>query len=435
MAKKYVSPDYLFEVSWEVCNKVGGIHTVISTKAKSLQEEFQDRHILIGPDVWREAGENPEFEEDRMLFQAWKQQAMNEGLRIKIGRWKIAGNPIAIILDFTPFMAKKDEIFSRLWERFKLDSISGQWDYIEPALFGYAAGRLIESFTRHQLNARDKVVAQFHEWMCGGGLLYLNDEFPQVATVFTTHATVIGRSIAGNQLPLYSRLQEYDGDDKSNDFNVRSKQSLEKLSAQYADAFTTVSRITSRECAQFLKKEVDVVTPNGFEDSFVPEGKEFEKKRTKARQILLQVAGKLTGEDLAPDTLLFATSGRYEFRNKGLDVFADALGEINRSGELKRDVVAFFLIPAHHYGPRKDLLEAMAEDKPLNDPANCCLTHHLHNPENDPILGKIRGNDLRNKQGNQVRVVFVPSYLQGNDGIFNMDYFDLLVGFDLTVFA
>ncbi len=435
MAKKYLSPDYLFEVSWEVCNKVGGIHTVISTKAKSLQEHFHDRHILIGPDVWRDAGENPEFEEDKMLFTAWKQHAVNEGLRIKIGRWRIVGKPIAMILDFTPFMSRKDEIFRQLWESFKLDSISGQWDYIEPALFGYAAGRLIESFTRFQLNARVKVVAQFHEWMCGGGLLYLNDGFPQVATAFTTHATVIGRSIAGNQLPLYSKLNEYDGDDKSNDFNVRSKQSLEKLSAQNTDVFTTVSRITSRECAQFLKKEVDVVTPNGFEDSFVPQGKDFDLKRKEAREALLRVARKLSGEDLDDDTLLFATSGRYEFRNKGLDVYTDALGKINASGELNRDVVAFFLIPANHYGPRKDILEALKEDKPLNDSANCCLTHNLHSPEYDPILKKIKENNLQNKPGNRVRIVFVPSYLQGNDGIFNLSYFDLLIGLDLTVFA
>ena len=227
MTQKYLSPDYLFEVSWEVCNKVGGIHTVISTKAKSLQGELQDRHIMIGPDVWRDAEENPEFEEDKTLYHAWQQVAQNQGLRIKIGRWKISGTPIAIILDFTTFMSEKDEILSKLWESFKLDSISGQWDYIEPTLFGYAAGKVIESFTRFHLDTRKRVVAQFHEWMCGGGLLYLKDNFPQVATVFTTHATVIGRSIAGNNLPLYGKMSEYDGDDKSNDFNVSSKQSLE----------------------------------------------------------------------------------------------------------------------------------------------------------------------------------------------------------------
>ena len=435
MTQKYLSPDYLFEVSWEVCNKVGGIHTVISTKAKSLQGELQDRHIMIGPDVWRDAEENPEFEEDKTLYHAWQQVARNQGLRIKIGRWKISGTPIAIILDFTTFMSKKDEILSKLWESFKLDSISGQWDYIEPTLFGYAAGKVIESFTRFHLDTRKLVVAQFHEWMCGGGLLYLKDNFPQVATVFTTHATVIGRSIAGNNLPLYGKLSEYDGDDKSNDFNVSSKQSLEKLAAQHADAFTTVSRLTSRECAQFLKKEVDVVTPNGFEDSFVPQGKAFDEKRKKARKILLEVAGKVCGQELGEDTLLLATSGRYEFRNKGLDVFTDALGKINGSGKPVRDMVAFYLIPAHHYGPRKDLAEALQKNIPLHNSDNCCLTHHLHNPEHDPTLNKIRENNLQNNPENRVKVVFVPCYLKANDGIFNIPYFDLLIGFDLTVFA
>lgn len=40
-------PAYLFEVSWEVCNKVGGIHTVISTKGVEFGGEFKNNHILI----------------------------------------------------------------------------------------------------------------------------------------------------------------------------------------------------------------------------------------------------------------------------------------------------------------------------------------------------------------------------------------------------
>lgn len=435
MTQKYQTPDYLFEVSWEVCNKVGGIHTVISTKAKSLQAELQDRHILIGPDVWRDSAENPEFEEDKLLFQAWKQHALGEGLRIKVGRWKIAGGPIAIILDFTTFMGMKDEIFSKLWESFQLDSMSGQWDYIEPCLFGYAAGKVIESYAQFHLNTRSRVVAQFHEWLTGAGVLYLKDARPQIATTFTTHATVIGRSIAGNQLPLYGKLEEYDGDDKSNDFNVRSKQSLEKIAATEADAFTTVSKLTARECKQFLKKEVNVVTPNGFEDSFVPEEVDYKKKRKRARGLLMEVAGLVNHQSIANDALLVATSGRYEFRNKGLDVFLDAVSRVNHSEEVKRDVVVFILIPAHHFGPRKDLVDAMREKIPLNPQDTSCLTHHLHNPEYDSILNKIKENDLVNKDGNRVKMVFVPSYLQGHDGIFNLPYYDLLIGFDLTVFA
>jgi phosphorylase/glycogen(starch) synthase len=433
MEKKLLVPDYLFEVSWEVCNKVGGIHTVLSTKAQSLRDEIDDRHILIGPDVWRESEENPEFEEDINLYTDWQLKVFGEGIRVKVGRWKIAGTPIAILVDFTTFIPKKDEIFSKFWESFKLDSISGQWDYIEPCLFGYATGCVIESFLNFNLNPRTKVVAHFHEWMTGSGLLYLKEHTPQVATVFTTHATVMGRSIAGNQLPLYGQLNQYDVDAKSNDFNIVSKQSLEKLSAQNADCFTTVSEITSRECSQFLKKDVDLLTPNGFEDSFVPQGKDFNRKREEARLLMIKVSETTFGYRLTGDPLIIATSGRYEFRNKGLDVFIDALGELNKM-EFSKQVLAFILIPSSHYGPRKDLTEALNSDRLLDEGNISCQTHYLHNPEYDPILKRLASNGLNNERSSRVKVIFVPSYLNGNDGIFNKNYYDILIGTDLTVF-
>ncbi len=434
MEKNLLNPDFYFEVSWEVCNMVGGIYTVISTKAPTIKDRLDDKHILIGPDLWRGSGENPEFKEDRNLYAAWKAKAAEEGLRIRIGRWQIPSTPIAIILDFTTFMEQKDAIFSELWESVKLDSISGQWDYIEPALFGYAAGKVIESFARHNLSMRTKIVAQFHEWMTGGGLLYLKDAAPRIATVFTTHATVIGRSIAGNRLPLYDRLQEYDGDAKSNDFNVTSKQSLEKLSAWHADAFTTVSELTAGECKQLLKKEVDCVTPNGFDMSFVPKDGAFDEKRGQAREALIRTAETLLGNDLPSTVKLLATSGRYEYYNKGLDMYLDALDQINRTKESSCGILAFMLIPAHHYGARKDLLDALNQDKKLESNTSC-LTHNLHNEEYDPILKKIKETSIRNKKEDPVKIIFVPSYLNGSDGIFNKSYYDLLIGFDLTIFA
>ena len=316
MDRKLLSPDYLFEVSWEVCNKVGGIHTVISTKAITLEKEFGDKYILLGPDVWREEGEHPEFAEDFEILKSWKNHAQSEGLRVRIGRWKISGSPLVFLIDFTNFFGKKDQIFSEFWESYKLDSITGQWDYIEPSLFGYASAKVIESYIKYNLNASDRAVAQFHEWMTGAGLLYLKSHLPQAGTVFTTHATVIGRSIAGNQQPLYSKMKEFNGEAKASEFGVVSKQSMEKICAQNADAFTTVSDLTSIECTQFHKKNVDLVTPHGFEDSFVP-GNNFEQKRKEAREKLLKVAGSLLGEDLPANSYLIANSGRYEFKNKG----------------------------------------------------------------------------------------------------------------------
>jgi phosphorylase/glycogen(starch) synthase len=426
-------PDYIFEVSWEVCNKVGGIHTVISTKALTVVNAMGDHYITIGPDVWRDSQEHPEFLEDVFLFAEWREQASKDGIRVRIGRWKIAGNPVAVVLDFTPFFNQKDEIFKSLWESYKLDSISGQWDYIEPALFGYTAGKAIESFSHfYELEDR-KIVAQFHEWQTGAGLLYLEQNQPTIGTVFTTHATTVGRSIAGNNQPLYSMLDQVNGDQKARELNVVAKHSLEKKASTAAAAFTTVSELTARECRQFHEREVDVVLPNGFEDSFVPGKDEYARRREIARKKMIQVASTLTGGTIPDDAMLMATSGRYEYRNKGLDLFIDALGELNRKKQCPGQAVAFFLIPANHYGPRKDLLDLMSglAGEPLHEKH---LTHNLHYAEHDLILQRIRQNGLFNGPEDVVKVVFVPSYLNGNDGVFNMPYYDLLIGLDLTVF-
>ncbi len=422
----------LFETSWEVCNKVGGIHTVISTKALNIKNELGDNYILIGPDVWREDITNPEFVSDPHLFLEWQNVAKNEGLKVRTGRWNIAGNPIVFLIDFTPFFGQQNEIFARFWETYKLDSITGQWDYVEPALFGYAAGKIIESFTNFYQEHHD-IVAQFHEWMTGAGVLYLKKNAPWVATSFTTHATVLGRCISGHNRPLYSKMNEYNPAQIAREFNIIAKQSLERITAAQADVFTTVSELTAKECAHFLGKEVDIITPNGFEDSFVPEPDVFDIRRKEAREKLLSVAHAMLGYQPSPDTLLVATSGRYEFRNKGFDIFIDALGELNRKKPEGKDCIGFIFVPAYHKGPRQDLANFLYNNGPIPED-NKILTHGLHYPDSDPILQRIMSNGLTNDNNSRVKVIFVPSYLNGNDGIFNLSYYNLLIGFDLTIF-
>ena len=168
--------DYVFETSWEICNKVGGIYTVLSTKAFTAVNHYKDNYICLGPDLSKE--QNNDFIEDSSLFKNWRDFAGNEGLKFRIGRWNIAGSPIVILVDFTPFFEKKNEILTHFWLRYKLDSIAGQWDYVEPALFGYAAGRVIESFYQFYCRANDKIIAHFHEWMTGTGILHLEDTVP-----------------------------------------------------------------------------------------------------------------------------------------------------------------------------------------------------------------------------------------------------------------
>ncbi|MCD4682602.1 MAG: DUF3417 domain-containing protein, partial [Bacteroidales bacterium] len=434
MTNNYIKPDYLFEVSWEVCNMVGGIYTVLSSKYKSMANDLEDRYIFIGPDVWKETIDNPDFIEDRSLYRSWQVSAEKEGLRIRTGRWNIPGKPVAVLVDFTPFFAEKDKIFSKFWETYKLDSLSGGWDYVEPALFGYAAGKVIESFYDFYLSANDKIIGHFHEWMTGAGILYLKDNTPQIGTVFTSHATSLGRSIAGNNMRLYSDLERFNPGEVAKQLGVISKYSLEYNASKEADCFTTVSDITANECKYLLQREVDVVTPNGFSDSFLPEQNDIESARKKAREKVISVTEALLNQQIDKDALLVLTSGRYEFRNKGLDIYIDALGKLNADKKVKKQIIALITVPSSHAGPRKDILELLGKADFNNPGSKQYLTHILYDRINDPVLNRIKENNLNNSASDKVKVVFVPVYLNGTDGIFNLDYYQLLNGFDVTVF-
>jgi glycogen phosphorylase/synthase len=429
-----VRPDYLFEVSWEICNKIGGIYTVIATKAPGIQREFGDNYILIGPDVYKETGENPDFIEDKFIYRSWREKAESEGLRLRMGRWNVKTNPIVILIDFTPFFAVKDKIFAEFWEKYKLDSLSGQWDYIEPVLFGYAAGKIIESFYEYNLSAQEKIIAQFHEWMTGSGILYLRDRVPQVGCVFTTHATALGRCIAGNNLQLYQDFETFNPELTALRFNINAKFSLERISALESDAFTTVSNLTARECHQFLGRDVDVVTPNGFDAELIPTSEDLKAKREYSRAKLLEVAQALLNQEIPADSLFVVNSGRYEFRNKGIDLLIDALGSINRGNKTQKTIVAFLTIPANQLGPANGLLDRMGKPDFKNPNTDHFITHSLFESEYDPILRSIKNNGMHNSQAEKVKIIFVPSYLNGNDGVFNINYYDLLPGFDLAVF-
>ncbi|MEI6695389.1 MAG: alpha-glucan family phosphorylase [Bacteroidota bacterium] len=434
MKEELLKPDFIFECSWEVCNKVGGIYTVISTKAQSMVNDYDDNYIVIGPDILMGSSSNPEFLEDKYIYKSWREEAEADGLRFRIGRWNIAGSPITILVDFTQFFTDKDKVFAELWENYKLDSLSGQWDYIEPALFAYAAAKIIENFYIYNVTANDKIIAHFHEWMTGTGILYLKKFVPQIATVFTTHATVLGRCIAGNGLALYNNLTSYNPDAISKEFGVVSKYSLEKLSAIEADGFTTVSELTNNECKQFFGKGVDFVTPNGFDDSFVPTPEFFDAKRAAAREKIFTVFSALINQPLKKDSLLIINSGRYEFKNKGIDLFIDAMGKLNMNKELDRDIIAVIAVPAHHVGPKFKLLERIENPDFENPLLYKHTTHRLYDPINDPVINRFKKNNLLNASEDKVKIFFVPAYLNGNDGIFNLEYYDFLIGFDGSVF-
>ncbi len=427
-------PTCILEASWEVCNKVGGIYTVLSTRAKTMQGLLHDKVIFIGPDCWNDT-ECPYFREDEALLSSWKAKAAEEGLRLKIGRWTVPGEPIAVLVDFKPFFEQKNEIYTWLWEHYRVDSLHAYGDYDEASMFSYAAGRVVESYYKNNVPASGRVVFQAHEWMTGLGMLYVNAKVPQIGTIFTTHATSIGRSIAGNQKPLYDYLFAYNGDQMAGELNMQSKHSIEKQSAAFADCFTTVSDITANECRELLDKEVDVVLPNGFDNSFVPSQSKFSAKRKAARKRLLDVANALLGESLGDDTLIVSTSGRYEFRNKGVDVYIEAMNRLLRDRSLRKKVVAFIEVPGWVGEPRKDLVDRLASgetyDTPLDVPM---ITHWLHEMSHDNVLDMLKCYNMWNRKEDNVKLIFIPCYLDGRDGVLNMHYYDLVIGNDLSIY-
>ena len=409
-------PDYIFETSWEVCNRVGGIYAVLSTRAASMQAEHPDKVFFFGPDF----GEHSDiyFKEDKKILKSWlsafdfKQTGLSS---IRIGRWQVPGEPIAILLKYDGLWPRKDEIYAWAWDKFQVQSHAAYGDYDESCLFGYAAGMVMESLYKYltaqailqqsaptakrsksvavSQQAKTAVCMHANEWQTAFSIFYLRDHCPEIATLFTTHATGIGRSIAGNGKPLYDFFEGYHGDQMAAELNMVSKHSVEKQAAHWADCFTTVSDITARECAQLLDKPVDIVTPNGFEPTFVPKGKAFDAKRTEAREALRRVAGEQLGGVVPQNALFVAISGRLEWKNKGIDVFAAALDKlaqkIYHSNQPEKEVVAFVMIPYLDRAPSRK--------------------------------GK-------------VSAVFVPYYLDGHDPLFGKTYYDLLIGMDVTVF-
>lgn len=434
MNNKLFKPDYIFESSWEVCNKVGGIYAVLSTRANTLQKVMNDRIIFIGPDCWHDK-ENIYFNEDNTIYTDWREKATEEGLKIKTGRWNVPGEPIAILVDFEQYYEKKNEIYGKLWEDFNVDSLHAYGDYDEASMFSYAAAKVVESFYNHYLNSNDKVIYHGNEWMTGLGLLYIKKHLPQIATIFTTHATSIGRSIAGNNKPLYDYLFAYNGDQMAAELNMQSKHSIEKQTAHNVDCFTTVSQITANECKELLDKPVDVILPNGFEDDFIPKAAAFTRKRKAARKKVLDVANALLGTDLDDNTLIISTSGRYEFRNKGVDVYIEAMNRLLRDKELNKKVLAFIEVPGWCGEPRQDLLERLQSGKKYDTPLDVpMVTHWLHNMSHDNVLSMLKFLDMQNRKDDNVKLIFLPCYLDGNDGIINISYYDIVLGNDLCVY-
>ena len=440
MIGKQLKPNFIFEASWEVCNKVGGIYTVLSSRAQTLLKEYGNKLIFLGPDVWQ-GKNNPDFIEDKKLLKNWREAAAKEGVNVRIGRWQVAGRPVAVLVDFQPFFEQRNFIYGTAWQNFGVQSDKAYGDYDEASMFSYAAARFVEIIYLSLTHKNEKVVYQAHEWMAGLGMLHLRKAAPSIATIFTTHATSIGRSITSNNKQLYKYFHGYNGDQMAEELHMDAKHSVEKKSAHFADCFTTVSTFTNEECVQLLEKPADVILPNGFDNAIVPKGSIFTTKRKAARKNLLRVASALLGEELSDKIMIVSTSGRNDFRCKGFDVFLQAMANLNSELQhqsidtCKTCVLALIEVPCWIKQPRKDLqLRLIGKEIPNMALPNPYLTHELYNEGEDAILNTMRSLSLMNDRNNPVKVILLPCYLDGEDGIINEPYYEVLLANDLCIY-
>ncbi|HET6489913.1 MAG TPA: alpha-glucan family phosphorylase, partial [Syntrophales bacterium] len=420
--------DYLFEVSWETCNKVSGVHTVLRSKILNVVRTFGDHYFLLGPDLKN----NPEFEEtEEDFWTTLRENTAIKDLPCRFGRWKVPGEPKVILVNFTK-KYNKDQLLFQLWEDYGIDSIAGGWDYVERVMFGYACGEVIG--TIHNLKVKPKglkAVAQFHDWVSGAGLLGVKKLIPEVGTVLTLHSTLLGRTLAASGMDIYSEMDRISPQREAGAHNCTAQYSLEAACAREADCLTAVSEITALEAKNFLGRSPDVVTPNGIEVSSIPDLSESRGPALKAREQILAAAAKFLRRPMPADTKILMLSGRYEFHNRGVDVFLQALGRMEKDMPGNRNVLALLCLIGGHM----DLIPSLQAGAGKQEGGSVPITTHRLNYEaSDPILETCSRLGLKNSLQNRVNVIFNPAYLDGHDGLFNMAYYEVLSGCDLGVF-
>ena len=101
----------------------------------------------------------------------------------------------------------------------------------------------------------------------------------------------------------------------------------------------------------------------------------------------------------------------------------------------KKEVLAFINVPGWVGDPREDLVERLKSKENFTTPLECpFITHWLHNMSHDQVLDMMKYLGMSNSAESKVKVIFVPCYLDGKDGILNLEYYDLVLGNDLSVY-
>lgn len=475
--------NYLLEISWEVCRQIGGIYRVLRTKVPTIQNSFRDRYCLIGPDFKKQSDFEFEEQEPQGIYKDVLNDFINKGFRARFGKWLITGNPNVILIDYLANFHKIHEYKYFYWVDHGIETPDEMW-VNDAILFGYQVVELIESFLNFIKD--QNILTHFHEWNVGASIPIIRKRNLPVKIIFTTHATILGRYLAPNVENIYDYITRINPYDEAKKYNIMSQYLIERAAAYGAHVFTAVSDITAKECEHLLEKKVDFITPNGLNiEKFAATHEHQNLHGLYKAKIHQFVAGHFFpyyNFDL-DHTLYIFTSGRYEFRNKGIDLLIDSLPILNHKlseNKIPITVVVFIITKASTIGYRYDVLqnqftfdelfhacEKIAENIPqriLNEilykPEQkfdslvketekmylkriyyswkkeglpSVVTHEMTN-HSDLILNHIYKNNLLNYPYLNVKIIYHPDFLSSFGSIIKLDYLDFIRGCHLGVF-
>uniref|UniRef100_A0A8C2Z741 Glycogen [starch] synthase n=1 Tax=Cyclopterus lumpus TaxID=8103 RepID=A0A8C2Z741_CYCLU len=477
----------LFEVAWEVTNKVGGIYTVIQTKAKITVDEWGENYYMMGPYFEHNFKTQVEgCEPPNPAIRKAMDALNNNGCQVHFGRWLIEGSPFVILFDIGSAAWNLDRWKGDLWETCKIGLPYHDREANDSLILGSLIAWFFKELT-DQLGDKPNVIGHFHEWQAGPGIILSRSRKIPMATIFTTHATLLGRYLCAGNADFYNNLDKFNIDKEAGERQIYHRYCLERAAVHCAHVFTTVSQITAVEASHMLHRKPDVVTPNGLNVKKFSAMHEFQNLHSTSKARIQEfVRGHFYGhlDFNLEKTLFFFIAGRYEFSNKGADIFIESLSRLNYLLRVHRKditVVVFFIMPAKTNNFNVESLKGQAVRKQLWDTAHTVkekfgkklydallkglipdmisildqddftimkraiyatqrhslppvTTHNMLDDSTDPILSNIRRIGLFNSRNDRVKIIFHPEFLSSTSPLLPMDYEDFVRGCNLGVF-
>ena len=482
----------LSEIAWEVCNQVGGIYTVIRSKVPVMVDRWGDDYVLLGPNINPHVGSDfePTPEVDNAMARVARSMREELGWDVQYGRWLVSGRPQTILFNPYSVFSLLGDIKYYYWQNHHIDFKNHDPLMDQVLAFGYMIKEFISRFARVCHNEDLEFIAHFHEWMAATCIPDLGREQIPVNTVFTTHATLLGRYLAMNDPHFYDHLPFLNWEDEAKNFNVEAIAKLERACAHGSNVLTTVSEVTAKECVHLLGRNPDAILPNGLNIDRFSVLHEVQNRhheyKNKINHFVMGHFFQSYSFDLNK-TLYFFTSGRFEYKNKGYDLTLEALARLNHKMQMQgidKTVVMFFITKQPFYSINPDVLNSRAVMEEINH--NCdeilkqvkdrlftaaatnadhrlpdlsqmvddywrlryrrtiqswktnnlpsVVTHNLHNDGEDPILGFVRTANLLNYAHDKVKIVYHPDFISSTNPLFGMDYGQFVRGCHLGIF-